>query len=125
MRVRAVRERPALRHAAAVLATLAAVLGAADPAPARQAAAPPDIQAEAWTVVDADSGTPIASADARERRPIASATKLMTALMTLEETRPDEVFTAAGYEPAPVESQIGLRDGERMEIGRASCRERV
>ena len=40
----------------------------------------------------------------------------MTALLTLEEARPSEVFTAAGYQPDPVESQIGLRPGERMAV---------
>ena len=48
---------------------------------------------------------------------MASTTKLMTALLTLENTRPAEVFTAADYDAAPVESQIGLRPGERMTVG--------
>ena len=40
----------------------------------------------------------------------------MTALLTLERTRPREVFKAADYDAAPVESQIGLRPGERMRV---------
>jgi D-alanyl-D-alanine carboxypeptidase (penicillin-binding protein 5/6) len=101
----------------AVAAALAAGwLGAAGGATARQPAAAPDVQAEAAIVVDAESGAVIAADDPRERRPIASATKLMTALLTLEESGPVEVFVAGSYEPAPIESQIGLRDGERMAV---------
>jgi serine-type D-Ala-D-Ala carboxypeptidase (penicillin-binding protein 5/6) len=51
------------------------------------------------------------------RRQIASTTKLMTALLTLERTRPREVFTASDRRPAAVESQIGLGPGERMRVG--------
>ena len=50
------------------------------------------------------------------RRAIASTTKLMTALLTLERTRPRQVFRASDYRPAAVESQIGLRPGERMRV---------
>jgi D-alanyl-D-alanine carboxypeptidase (penicillin-binding protein 5/6) len=50
------------------------------------------------------------------RREIASTTKLMTALLTLERTRPRQVFRASDYRPAAVESQIGLRPGERMRV---------
>jgi D-alanyl-D-alanine carboxypeptidase (penicillin-binding protein 5/6) len=41
----------------------------------------------------------------------------MTALLTLEGARPRKVFTAGDYVAAPVESQIGLRPGERMRVG--------
>jgi D-alanyl-D-alanine carboxypeptidase (penicillin-binding protein 5/6) len=50
------------------------------------------------------------------RRQIASTTKLMTALLTLERTGPRQMFTASSRRPAPVESQIGLRPGERMRV---------
>jgi D-alanyl-D-alanine carboxypeptidase (penicillin-binding protein 5/6) len=47
---------------------------------------------------------------------MASTTKLMTALLTLERTKPDQVFTASNYHPAAVESKINLRPGERMRV---------
>jgi D-alanyl-D-alanine carboxypeptidase (penicillin-binding protein 5/6) len=49
-------------------------------------------------------------------RAIASATKLMTALLALEEAEPGEVFTAPPYSPAPAESRINLRAGEQMTV---------
>ena len=55
-------------------------------------------------------------ADADERRSIASTTKLMTALLTLEHAKLSDIFTAADYFPAPAESQIGLQPGERMTV---------
>jgi D-alanyl-D-alanine carboxypeptidase (penicillin-binding protein 5/6) len=50
------------------------------------------------------------------RRPIASTTKLMTALLTLERARLTDVFTAAPYSPSPAESLMGLRAGERLTV---------
>ena len=46
---------------------------------------------------------------AEQPRPIASTTKLMTALLTLETAPLDDVLTAAPYDPAPAESVVGLR----------------
>ena len=67
-------------------------------------------------LVDARDGTPILEKDAVERRAIASTTKLMTALLTLERASFDDVYGAAGYRAAPAESKIDLRPGERMRV---------
>ena len=40
----------------------------------------------------------------------------MTVLVALERDDLDDVFSAADYDPAPAESQIGLRTGERMSV---------
>jgi serine-type D-Ala-D-Ala carboxypeptidase (penicillin-binding protein 5/6) len=40
----------------------------------------------------------------------------MTALLTLEHAKPDQVFTASKYKAAPIESKISLRPGERMRV---------
>ena len=49
-------------------------------------------------------------------RPIASATKLMTALLTLERAQMDDVYPAASYQASSVESKINLMRGERMTV---------
>ena len=106
-----------LTRAAPVLA--AAALGAAGPAPAaaQDAERPPPVPgADAALVVDGRDGEVMFAKNATERQSIASTTKLMTALLTLERTRPREVLPAADYVAAPVESQIGLRPGERMTV---------
>ena len=40
----------------------------------------------------------------------------MTALLTLEEAKLSQTFTASNYRPSPIESQIGLQPGERMKV---------
>ncbi len=96
---------------------MAAVLAAGAPASALGATPPPAVpNAAAAIVVDGRNGEVMFAKRAGEQRPIASTTKLMTALLTLERTRPKEVFTAAAYDAAPVESQIGLAPGEQMTV---------
>ena len=100
------------RTAAATLLALVALV-----APAQAAERPPPVPgADAAIVVDGTGGELMFRKNAGERRSMASTTKLMTALLTLEHTRPRQVFTAADYDAAPVESQIGLRPGERMTV---------
>jgi serine-type D-Ala-D-Ala carboxypeptidase (penicillin-binding protein 5/6) len=101
------------RTIALVLLALAAVAGSAQAAERP----PPVPEADAAIVVDGRDGDVMFRKNAGERRSIASTAKLMTALLTLERARPRAVFTAADYVAAPVESQIGLRPGERMRVG--------
>jgi len=100
---------------AATVALFVALLAAAPPASSARVPRP-DPDARAAIVVDARTGEVLFADGADERHPIASATKLMTALLTLERARPGDVFTAANYDAAPIESQIGLEDGERMRV---------
>jgi serine-type D-Ala-D-Ala carboxypeptidase (penicillin-binding protein 5/6) len=102
-----------VRLAAALL--LLAALALAGPAAAAERP-PPVPEADAAIVVDGRDGEVMFAKNADERQSIASTTKLMTALLTLDGARPREVFTAADYVAAPVESQIGLRPGERMTV---------
>jgi serine-type D-Ala-D-Ala carboxypeptidase (penicillin-binding protein 5/6) len=101
---------------AAVAIALIVLVASGMPAQAAPRIAKPDPQAEAAIVVDARTGEVLLEQGADERHPIASATKLMTALLALERASPQDVFTAARYQAAPIESQIGLRTGERMRV---------
>jgi len=105
------------RPGAAVLAVAAALAGA----PAAAHAQAPDrcpaaIGAPNAIVVEVSTGESACERRADQRRPVGSAVKLMTALVTLEEARLSETFRASSYDPAPVESQIGLLPGERMTV---------
>ncbi len=88
------------------------------PAAADTTARPlPGTSARAAIVIDAGSGQELYGSNANERRPIASATKLMTALLTLEHVhRLSTIFTQNDYIPAAEDSQIGLLPGERMSV---------
>ena len=108
----AARKRRFAARAALAATTLAAAFGPAAPA----AVARPDPDAEAAIVVDAGSGEVLLAEGADERHPIASPTKLMTALLVMERARPKDIFTAARYDAARMEWQIGLETGERMRM---------
>jgi D-alanyl-D-alanine carboxypeptidase (penicillin-binding protein 5/6) len=102
---------PARRALALALAVLA---GAAATAHAQER---PDLgRASSAILVDQRDGAVLAARRPGQRRAIASTTKLMTALLTLERTRPNQVFTGTAYQPLAVESKIGLRPGERMRV---------
>ena len=87
-------------------------LGTVPPGHAR----PPSIHSPEAIVVDATTGTVLYVKNPAARRPIASTTKLMTALITLQTTRPDQVMTAQPYPATPSESTLGLVPGERMTV---------
>jgi D-alanyl-D-alanine carboxypeptidase (penicillin-binding protein 5/6) len=91
-------------------------LATAPVAHAQQPERPSLDSAAAAILVDARDGTPILEKHPREQRSIASTTKLMTALLTLEQAPFDAVYTAPNYQAAAAESKIDLRPGERMRV---------
>jgi serine-type D-Ala-D-Ala carboxypeptidase (penicillin-binding protein 5/6) len=80
------------------------------------AATPPSLQARTAILVQPDTGDVVYARAPDQRRPIASTTKLMTALLTLERANLDDVDVAAPYHPLPAESVVGLRAGERLTV---------
>jgi len=80
------------------------------------AAAPPPVAAEAYLVQNGTTGEVLASHDARERLPMASITKLMTALVAIENARLDEIVTVTRGAARIGESTINLRTGERIPL---------
>jgi serine-type D-Ala-D-Ala carboxypeptidase (penicillin-binding protein 5/6) len=101
--------------AALVLVTLAAT-ATATPAVAAEPECPASFQAPSAIVVEVSTGAVACARAADEPRSVASTTKLMTALLTLERAKLSDTFTAARYHPPPIESQIGLEPGERMSV---------
>ena len=96
----------------ALVATLALPTAAA----AQSQPAPSLERPAAAILVDARDGAVMLQKNADQRRAMASATKLMTALLALERARPADVFTAPRYDALAVESKINLRAGERMRL---------
>lgn len=96
----------------ALLAVLAVVACAAAAAPA--AAAPPAISAPAAFLFQPDTRDVVFAREAQDRRAVASTTKLMTALVSLDELDLGETLTLPPYAAAAGESVAGLRGGERM-----------
>ena len=102
------------RLAATVLAVAALLLALPGTAAARDC--PRTIAAPNAIVLEVSTGEVACERAADARRPVGSAVKLMTALLTLERADLDDTFRASTYRPAPVESQIGLMPGERMTV---------
>lgn len=108
--------------AAVCVAVAAATVCAAAPAAAATsrlspAAQAPSLDVRAAALLDESSGRELYADNGNEELPIASTTKLMTALITLErEPQLSRIFVQNDYYPAAADSQIGLVPGERMSV---------
>jgi D-alanyl-D-alanine carboxypeptidase (penicillin-binding protein 5/6) len=100
------------RRLAVIVATGAAVLAAA----AAAASPPPPVTARAVLVGNGATGELLYRSRQAQRVPIASITKIMTALIVLENADPDTVIKVGGPAPTVGGSTIGLRAGERMSV---------
>jgi D-alanyl-D-alanine carboxypeptidase (penicillin-binding protein 5/6) len=98
------------------LALLAALLVCVGTAQSATASSPPPIRAHAAIVADGQSGEILFAKDPDRRLPMASITKLMTALLTVESTKPEDVVTIRGPAPSIGESTINLVAGERITV---------
>ena len=87
------------------------------PSPSTQ---PPKLSARAAMLADLDTGQVLYQQDADARRPIASLTKIMTALLAIRRTDPREVVTVSPDAAAPHRtvgmSELGLLPGERITV---------
>jgi D-alanyl-D-alanine carboxypeptidase (penicillin-binding protein 5/6) len=81
---------------------------------------PPQVRAAAWALVDVDTGLYLAGKNPDERLPIASTTKIMVALLALEEgaNLEEEVAITGQAERfvGTVYSNVGLIEGERLSV---------
>jgi serine-type D-Ala-D-Ala carboxypeptidase (penicillin-binding protein 5/6) len=96
-----------------LLVAAAAALALAVPA---SASSPPQVSGRAWLVENGVTGDVLLAHGARARVPIASITKLMTILLTLEQTKLDDVVTVSPQAAAVGESTANLRAGERLTV---------
>ena len=95
---------------------VAAVAAAALALSAAGVAAPPQVRGRAFVVENGATGEILLAHYARERVPIASITKLMTVLLTLEHARPGDVVTVSPFAAEVGESSADLRAGERLTV---------
>jgi D-alanyl-D-alanine carboxypeptidase (penicillin-binding protein 5/6) len=77
---------------------------------------PPSLSAPSAAVFETSTGEPVFGRAAGQRHLIASTTKMMTTLIAASSLRLDRVCTAPPYAAGPLETQIGLRAGERMRV---------
>jgi D-alanyl-D-alanine carboxypeptidase (penicillin-binding protein 5/6) len=79
-------------------------------------AARPSVNARAYIVEDGRTGDVLLARNPTSRVPIASLTKMMTVLLTLEHARLDDMVTISPEAAAVGESSIPLRAGEQLSV---------
>jgi serine-type D-Ala-D-Ala carboxypeptidase (penicillin-binding protein 5/6) len=79
-------------------------------------AAPPTVDARAFTVVNAADGTVLASSNAHAQLPVASITKLMTVIVALQHLRPGDVVKVTAQAARVGEESIPLRAGQVVSV---------
>ncbi len=110
-----------IKAARILAALLASLLCCAAPAGAAQqgkpASAPPELPVTGASLLVSGTSAPLWSDNGNRELAIASTTKMMTALVVLQHVRNlNTVFTQNDWEPAAVDSQIGLEPGEQMSV---------
>jgi D-alanyl-D-alanine carboxypeptidase (penicillin-binding protein 5/6) len=98
-----------------VAAGLAALVAGSGASGAPQVDGPKKIKAPAAIVIDAGTGRVLWAKREHMRRPIASTTKIMTALVAMEHLRPNEIVRVT-RKAARVPYGEGLRAGERVPV---------
>jgi D-alanyl-D-alanine carboxypeptidase (penicillin-binding protein 5/6) len=84
--------------------------------PPRVERLPPRVAALSVIVEDLDSGEVLFARDPDRHRPIASLTKIMTAMLVLARTRPADVVRASVLAASQHPTTLGLRPGQRMSV---------
>lgn len=74
----------------------------------------PQFDAEAYAVVDLDTGEIITEHNAYEALPIASLTKIMTAVVALDLAESTDIFTVSEHSAEIIPTEIGVQPGEKM-----------
>lgn len=75
-----------------------------------------NIYAQAYLSVDLDSGKIIFAKNHRQRLPVASLVKVMTALVALDNASPDEMMRVSADAASTGEDSIGLETGEVLRL---------
>ncbi len=74
----------------------------------------PEVSAKAYVLMDAQTGQVVCGNHAEEKRPMASTTKIMTALLTLESGALDMPFTVDSEAIRTEGSSMGLQEGDTV-----------
>ena len=77
---------------------------------------PGQLYAQSAVLMDGDSGRVLFEKNGYEQRPMASTTKIMTLIVTLENANLDEVVTVSDYAASMPDVQLGIRAGEQFRL---------
>jgi len=107
---------PSVRPGLRLLALTACAAALVAPGRAAAAEGLPHVQAHSFLVAGGPTAEVLASSDADARVPIASITKLMTALVVLDHAKPADTVTVAAPAAVVGESSIDLHAGEKLTV---------
>lgn len=82
----------------------------------RAEGAPDDLYAQSAVLMDADTGRILFEKNGDSKMPMASTTKIMTLLVTLENSDPEEKVTVSAYAASMPDVQLHIREGERYRL---------
>lgn len=82
-----------------------------------KAGARPAVYSDYYCLIDSESGQIIVSKNADKMRPMASTTKMMTAILVEEYCNLDEMAVVSYNAARTPEFTIGLRQGQKIEVG--------
>jgi len=80
------------------------------------AEAPEQLYARSAVLMDADSGRILFEKNGTEQLPMASTTKIMTLLITLENADPESTVTVSSYAASMPEVKLHIREGEQYRL---------
>ncbi len=106
-----------MRNRPRVLLIAALLLAAFCFLPVPAAAEEPEVSALSAILVDRESGRVLWAKDEHRRLPIASTTKIMTALLALEHGREEDMVTVSKAAASTEGSSIWLEEGEKKTLG--------
>ncbi len=86
------------------------------PVPMSESGAPPALESFSWAIHDESADVKLASWNADRRRPMASVTKVMTAMIVLDEMRLDDTVTIPDVATTGFGSSAGLVAGEEWRV---------
>ena len=81
------------------------------------AAEPSKMYSRAYCLIDADSNRILTSKDADKQLPMASTTKIMTCIVTLENGNLDDIVTVSKYAASMPDVQLNMKEGEKFRLG--------
>ncbi|MCI5994461.1 MAG: D-alanyl-D-alanine carboxypeptidase [Blautia sp.] len=79
-------------------------------------AAPEELYAQSAVLMDAGSGRVLFEKNGREQRPMASTTKILTCILTLELTDPEEIAEVSRLAASQPKVHLGVSTGERYYV---------
>ena len=84
--------------------------------PSRAAEAPDQLYARSAVLMDANNGRILFEKNGTEQLPMASTTKIMTLLITLENANPENTVTISSYASSMPEVKLHIREGEQYRL---------